>query len=271
MEHLAWLVPLGFGVGMYGTLVGAGGGFILIPLLLLLYPRENPETITSISLAVVFVNALSGSLAYARLRRIDYRSGLLFATATIPGAILGALATAQIPRRLFDLLFGVLLFAIAALLTARPDKSADGARAVVKSGFRRRIVDADGTEHHFAYNLKLGMGLSLLVGGISSLFGIGGGIIHVPALVHLLNFPVHLATATSQFILCITALTGVLVHLSTGTLAAGMPQTVALAIGVILGAQGGARLSQRVRGAWIVRCLALALAYAGARILFSAL
>jgi uncharacterized membrane protein YfcA len=61
-----WLIPLGFLVGGYGTLIGAGGGFVLAPALLMLYPGEAPETITSISLAVVFFNALSGTLAYAK-------------------------------------------------------------------------------------------------------------------------------------------------------------------------------------------------------------
>ena len=55
-----WLLPLGLGIGAFGTLIGAGGGFILVPILLILYPNEDTELITSISLAVVFFNALSG-------------------------------------------------------------------------------------------------------------------------------------------------------------------------------------------------------------------
>ncbi|HET8577619.1 MAG TPA: TSUP family transporter [Methylomirabilota bacterium] len=54
------LAAAGFVIGVYGTLIGAGGGFILVPLLLLLYPKESADTIASISLAVVFFNALSG-------------------------------------------------------------------------------------------------------------------------------------------------------------------------------------------------------------------
>ena len=104
-----WLVPVGFIVGAYGTLIGSGGGFVLVPLLLLLYPRESPEVITSISLAVVFFNALSGSIAYMRLKRVDYRSGVLFGIATIPGAILGAITTSTIPRPLFDIFLGILM------------------------------------------------------------------------------------------------------------------------------------------------------------------
>ena len=80
-----WLFPLGLAIGAFGTLIGAGGGFILVPILLILYPNENTELITSISLAVVFFNALSGSLAYARMKRVDFKSGIVFAVATIPG------------------------------------------------------------------------------------------------------------------------------------------------------------------------------------------
>ena len=71
-------------------MIGAGGGFILVPILLLVYPSENTELITSTSLAVVFFNALSGTWAYSRMKRVDYKSGIIFAIATIPGAILGA-------------------------------------------------------------------------------------------------------------------------------------------------------------------------------------
>src|SRR3989337_4462408 len=84
-----WLLPLGLIVGAFGTLIGAGGGFILVPVLLLLYPNEKTDLITGISLAVVFFNALSGSLAYSRMKRIDYKSGIIFSIATIPGARFG--------------------------------------------------------------------------------------------------------------------------------------------------------------------------------------
>jgi uncharacterized protein len=57
------LVALGFGVGALGTLVGAGGGFILTPVLLIVYPHDSPQTITAISIGAVFFNASSGSIA----------------------------------------------------------------------------------------------------------------------------------------------------------------------------------------------------------------
>ena len=92
-EELIWpaLILLGVVVGAYGTMIGAGGGFVLVPLLIILYPDLSPEAVTSISLAVVLLNALSGSVAYARQRRIDYKAGAIFATATVPGAAVGRL------------------------------------------------------------------------------------------------------------------------------------------------------------------------------------
>lgn len=83
-----WLIGLGLVVGMFGTLIGAGGGFILMPALLLLHPKVGPGQLTAISLAVVFFNALAGSESYAMMGRIDYKSGLMFAAATIPGSFI---------------------------------------------------------------------------------------------------------------------------------------------------------------------------------------
>jgi len=81
------LISLGFGLGAYGTLIGTGGGFLLMPMLLFIYPREHQRTLTAISLAVVLLNSISGTTAYAHLKRIDYQSGLMFAADTIPGDI----------------------------------------------------------------------------------------------------------------------------------------------------------------------------------------
>jgi hypothetical protein len=116
-----------------------------------------------------------------------------------------------------------------------------------------------------------GIGASLLVGFLSSFLGIGGGILHVPVMIYMLDFAVHIATATSQFILIITSFTGALTHLVAGGLAEGWMQVIPLAIGVLFGAQVGAQLSRRLHGAWIVRGLSLALGVAGVRFVLAAL
>ncbi len=108
------LVVLGFGVGAFGTLVGAGGGFILTPILLLLYPHDSAQTLTAISLAVVFFNAASGTTAYARQRRVDYRSGAVSALATLRSVTGGALVVGAVSRRIFDANMAVVLVCLAA-------------------------------------------------------------------------------------------------------------------------------------------------------------
>jgi len=269
-KYLA-LMALGFGVGAYGTLIGAGGGFVLMPLLLILYPKESPEILTSISLAVVFFNALSGSEAYGLMKRIDYRSGLMFAAATVPGAVVGAMNTSQVPRYLFDIIFSVLTVAAAVFLLFRPGAPKATSQKSSDSRYRitRHLVDAHGHHYDYSFNPLLGIGLSLFVGYASSFLGIGGGIIHVPVLGYFLHFPVHVATATSHFVLAIMALTGTVVHILTGTFTHGVHRTIALAIGVAVGAQFGAHFSQSIRGTWIIRSLALALLLVAIRILMT--
>jgi Predicted permeases len=254
-------------VGTFGTIIGAGGGFILVPVLLLLYPDKSPETITSISLAVVFFNALSGSYAYSKMKRIDYKSGIMFAIATIPGSILGTYTNSMIPRNIFNILFGILLITAAIYLAFKPKNNKAVGGEPPKNYMTRSITDIDGITHTFSYNPVLGVVISLFVGYISSLLGIGGGIIHVPVMVHVLDFPVHIATATSHFVLGVMSLSGTIIHVITGALSNGVVQTVALAIGVLFGAQLGARLSKRFHGVWIIRCLAIALGLVGIRII----
>jgi hypothetical protein len=273
-----WLLPLGLIVGAFGTLIGAGGGFILVPVLLLLYPNEKTELITGISLAVVFFNALSGSLAYSRMKRVDYKSGVIFSIATIPGAILGAVSTAYVPRHAFDFIFGILMIVAAVFLwvSAREDHATDmkNRRSPESEGIpphwtTRELVDAEGNRHRYAYNPVIGITLSVFVGFLSSLLGVGGGFIHVPALTRLLNFPVHIATATSHFVLAVMALTGTLVHIATGVFVHGVRRTLLLALGVVIGAQFGAALSNRVGGKMIIRGLAVALVFVGLRLILS--
>jgi len=265
LTTLGW-IALGLGIGAYGTLIGAGGGFILVPALLLLYPRLSAEQLTAISLAVVFANSCSGSLSYARLRRIDYRSGVVLAVATLPGAVLGAIVVGAIPRRLFDLIMGASLVAVSIYLLARPG----GSRPLwLDSRFTvsRTLTDSDGKTYQYRFNLGLAALFSIALGFVSSLLGIGGGIIQVPLLTSFFSFPAHIATATAQFVLLFTAAAGTLTHVFQGIYQPFLRLTFELALGVIVGAQAGAALSRRVGGSVIIRLLAVALGLAGLRLL----
>jgi hypothetical protein len=262
------LCLLGFGVGVFGTLVGAGGGFILTPVLLLVYPQSTPALITAISLVVVFFNAGSGSVAYARQKRIDYRSGGVFAVCALPGSVLGVLLADKISRPTFDVMMGIALIALACWLVLgrrEPPGHADG------RGTPRTIVDRDGNEYRYRVNVRVGAAFSLVVGFVSSFLGIGGGVVHVPVLVTVLGFPTHVATATSHFVLAWMALVATLTHVVTGTFhhAVGLRRAAALSVGVVFGAQLGALLSQRLSGTVIQRLLAIGLLALGLRLVAS--
>ena len=113
-----------------------------------------------------------------------------------------------------------------AFLVLRPLKERAPENGKVHRGPLGTLVEvaAIGSIHNISYNPVVGVVASLFVGYLSSLLGIGGGIIHVPMLVELLNFPVHIATVTSHFILAIMALMGSLVHLAAGAFYHGVAE-----------------------------------------------
>ena len=269
LELLA-LIALGFAVGTYGTIIGLGGGFVLVPVLLFLYPDYEPEQITSISLAVVFANTVSGSIAYARQRRIDYRTGLIFAAAAFPGVIAGAYAVHLLPERLFLFIFAFLLLGLAAItLRGRTRRLRPPLRG---PGVIRREFFFGGRTYIYSYRLWHGVLLSLGVGFLSSLLGIGGGAIHVPAMIVWLHFPVEIAVATSQFILVFMSGGATVIHLAEGTLSGSiLGKAVALGIGAVPGAQVGARIAERLRPRQITFLFAIALFGLSARLLVSAI
>lgn len=271
MDHWIVLILLGLVIGTLGTLIGAGGGFVLVPILLLTQKNVSPESITAISMAVVAANALSGSVAYIRSKRVDYKAGLYFAAFTIPGSIIGVLTTRYIPRETFDWIFSILLIVAGIFLFFRGGKEHSSGNSVParKGWVQHKLVDKWGEEYLYAYDRRKGALLSLFVGFLSPLLGIGGGIIHVPALAEWLKFPVHIATATSHFILAIMATVSVVVHLIDGNYNDPhiLKMVAGLIIGVIPGAQLGAYISRYLKGNIIIRALAVCLVLVGVRII----
>ncbi len=273
MENIYLLVLIGLFVGTIGTLIGVGGGFIIVPFLILINTGLSPESITAVSMAVIACNAVSGSAAYMRSKRIDFKAGLVFAAFTIPGSILGVMTTKQIDRDTFDILFGILLFSMAVFLYLKGGNQRPAVKPELshRGWVQQRIIDRQGNVYEYAYDIRKGSLLSLFVGYFSPVFGIGGGIVHVPAMTEWLKFPVHIATATSQFILGIMAIVSVVTHFFNGSYKDPLLviMIIGLALGVIPGAQLGAYISRRIHGRLIVRILSIALGLIGLRILFS--
>lgn len=272
MDNLIVLLLIGFGVGTLGTLIGAGGGFILVPILIITNPQLSTDIITAISMAIVAANAISGSFAYARSGRIDYKAGIVFALFTIPGSVFGVYTTAYIPKTAFHIIFGILLILLAVFLFVSGKKKwvSGSMPPEIKRPFKHHVItDREGITYAYTFNQYRGIIISVLVGYLSPLLGIGGGIIHVPALVNWLNFPVFVATATSHFILAVMATVSVVTHIAEGNYKDPfvLRMVVGIGAGAIAGAQLGAFLSHKIRGKMIIRALAICLALVGIRIL----
>ncbi|USN98778.1 MAG: sulfite exporter TauE/SafE family protein [Phycisphaeraceae bacterium] len=256
----AGLLLCGIVIGCIGTLVGAGGGFLLVPLLVFLYPHEKPAVIASISLAVVFCNTLSGTVAYLRRRKVDVRSGLRFGATAIPGSVLGAFAVSKLPRAGFEGILGVVLIGAGAFMLiskGRPAEQSDGETGWMGPHIAKRPI--------------VGMAISFVVGFLSSLLGIGGGVMHVAVLAQMLGFPVHVATATSHFVLAMTAGAGTITHIALGAFHEGWRRMASLGVGALIGAQIGAWWAKRASPALILRLLAVLLVVLGVRILIQSL
>ncbi|MCW3982359.1 MAG: sulfite exporter TauE/SafE family protein [Candidatus Bathyarchaeota archaeon] len=240
-------------VGVVAAMLGIGGGVFVVPALQLLplTLEFSPQMAAGTSLAMIVFKSLSSSSSYARQRRIDYKTGGLLAAATIPGALIGALLTTRMPKDLLILIFAFFLLYLAArMIFSRGTSNRKGAPSFRAHRFatrwRRRLVDSQGHVYEYASDLTLGLPLSFFAGVASGLFGIGGGSLIVPILHFVLCFPMHVAVATSVFIMIFTSISGVVTHVSIGNVQ--FDYALILSIGVIVGAQIGARISGRISG-----------------------
>ena len=266
------------GVTAFASLVGSGGGALIMPILLLLYPGKDQMALTFISLFAVLLNSVAATLHYARMKRIDYRTGLILGLCTIPTSAAARFALRGVDRSQFSRGFGFVLIGIGLFIIWRMVRKAgktDSLPPELKPHwFKRRIVDSSGTVYEYAYNLRFGAGTAVAEGFMASFLGIGGGVLVMPMLTQLLHCPAHVAASTSMMMLSITALVGLLTdlfhHAATGTLNA-LPVTMALAAGVgaLIGAQIGPRLSKRVSAERLLVLLSCAVILAGGRLALS--
>lgn len=245
------LLSLGITVGIFGALVGVGGGLILVPIFTFFCLAPNGTTFDTVqqviatSLFVVFLNSLSGAAAFVRQKRVMFRAGIPFALATLPGALLGSYFTGYFNGSSFSLFFGSMM----AML---------GVWTYLNSRSKKAVASAVNFDSATApFNLWLGVILSLGVGFLSSMLGIGGGIVQVPMMIFLLGFPPQVAAATSTFILAICAAAGVAGHIALDHIV-WIP-ALAVGIGAMAGAQLGAKIASKSRPRIIVVVLSVAM------------
>ncbi len=216
-------MPLGFAAGVLGSMIGLGGGIVVVPVLT--FFGFSPALAASNSLFAAFSNAVASSASYAKQKRIEYSLGLKLGLLAIPGTVLGAFISHDITSSLFKVLFGIVLIASSVYI------------------FSRRKMEPK------EYNLSkqvmvLATGASFFAGIISSLFGIGGGIVFVPLMVIAVGLSMKIAAPTSQFILLFVSASGMMVHAILGH--PDFYQALLLAIGAFGGGLVGSRLSLEI-------------------------
>ncbi|MGQ9457564.1 MAG: sulfite exporter TauE/SafE family protein [Anaerolineae bacterium] len=254
---LATLAGAGFVAGILGALLGLGGGVFLVPVLTVFLDLPIRAAVGASLVGVIATSAGVAWLATGK-RGADIKLAMRLEVATTGGAILGSLLAGWMSPVALHLLFAAIVFFLAGytLYRARRRISAEGGESL----FRTDYVP----HHWFA-----GMSLSLIAGALSGLLGVGGGFIKVPVMYGIMGVPLGVATATSNFMVGITASASFFVYYGRGDIYPVL--AVPTALGVFAGALTGARLAPRLRAAWIRTALILLLLFIGVQMLWKGL
>ncbi len=285
MLEIIGLILIGLVVGAFGTMVGIGGGPFIVPLLIVLY-KFTPLDVVATSLTVVLFNVLTGTLYYANQKRIDIKSGTKFGIIAIPGAFIGTFLPQFFTARFFELTFSILLFILAINLLVpvlnefflKKYKKISFIESIkilglnlqdkisIKKIPQRIIIDSQGNKYKYRVNEKLGLFFSGIIGFISPIIGIGGGVIHMPLMTKILNFPVHIAAATCHYILLLSLPFSLIPYIAMEAVQWSI--AIPLGIGTLFGARIGSLLSIKYSGKVILGLLGCAVVLLAIRLLF---
>jgi len=243
-----WLIPLGFAAGVLGSMIGLGGGIIVVPILT--FFGFSPTLAASNSLFAAFSNAVASTISYSRQKRIEYSLGVKLGLLTIPGTVLGAYISSNVAPDLFKILFGFVLIASAAYI------------------FLRKKIE--NREENFSKQMMMfAIGASFFAGIISAFFGIGGGIIFVPLMVVGMGMAMKKAAPTSQLILLFASLSGVIIHSILGH--SDFLQAGLLSIGSFAGGMVGARISADIQERFLQILVTVVIIAAAIKMFFDSL
>lgn len=225
-------------------MVGLGGGFIIVPVLRLFFGLD-PALAAGTSLALVVANSGSGAFTYLMQRRVHVRVGLTIAAAGFPGSILGAIVVKHLSGQLFDWLFATFLLAVAADILFNREKR------IAHRNDHADVHTIVGMPWHTA------LVAGFFVGFVSSLFGVGGGIVLVPTLLYFSDLPAHAISATSHFGIVLTSPVGFATHYLQHDIHWGY--VIPLVLGGLCGGPIGARLSLRLKSKRLMLYVGIAL------------
>ena len=257
---LTLLVATGaVGAGLLGALTGLGGGLIIVPMLTLVFHVDIRYAIGA-SLVSVIATSSGAAASYVREGFTNVRLGMLLETGTTIGALIGASIAGFIPTHWLAALFGVVLLFSAYqstrpraehVLADHPDKWARTLR------LDSTYPTAAGMQTYSVQGVPSGLGLSFMAGVLSALLGIGGGVIKVIAMDHVMKLPFKVSATTSNFMIGVTAAASAGIYLHAGYIDPAIAFPVML--GVLAGALLGSRLLARVNTRWLRRLFTVVL------------
>jgi uncharacterized protein len=247
MHGTVELFAAAFIASVFGSMVGLGGGFILVPVLRV-FLGFAPAEAAGTSLVLIVANSASGALTYLLHRRVHLRIGLLIALGGLPSSVLGAVLALRIPPKLFDAILALILTVVAIDLVRNAEHRSAGRIE------HRNVAELKG----MSYRAAVGVGFA--IGLFSSLFGLGGGIVLIPAFLYFSELPAHAISATSHFAILLTSPVGLVTHVVQHDVVSS--DVVPLVLGGLIGGPIGARLSLRLRSPQLLIAVAIALVIA---------
>jgi hypothetical protein len=246
----ATIAAAAFCAGFLGSLTGLGGGFIVTPVLTLVFSADIRYAIGA-SLISIIATSSGAAAAYVKEGFTNLRVGMLLEIATVVGALLGASLVAVFPTRAITVVFGVVLLASAYLTTRpRPEHLSAGLPAdplAARLRLDSEYPTPDGSRSYRVRNIPGGFALMWVAGVLSGLLGIGSGAVKVLAMDQVMYLPFKVSTATSNFMIGVTAAASAGVYLRHGYVDPGLAMPVML--GVLAGSTLGARLLFKARTA----------------------
>lgn len=242
------LALISVAAGLLGSLVGLGGGIIIVPVLTLVYHVDIRLAIGASILSVIATSS-GAAIAYVRDRMTNLRTGMFLEIGTTIGAISGALLTTLVSNKFLFILFAVVL-TYSALMMFR--KHNDNALRVSHDAIANRLnlhgSYYDESKHqqitYKVANTKLGLGIMYIAGMISALLGVGSGSLKVPAMDIAMRMPIKASAATSDFIIGVTAAASAGARFARGEINPIIAAPVVL--GILLGALIGSHLLARI-------------------------
>ncbi|MDR1404443.1 MAG: sulfite exporter TauE/SafE family protein [Candidatus Methanoplasma sp.] len=235
------LISVGICAGTLGAIFGVGGGIIFIPVLTVLFGLPANEAV-AVSLVGIIAASAGAASHYVRDGLSNVRLGLLLEITTSVGAMMGAVLATYIENWILLLIFGLVLVHSAVSMITKKEKIIDHSGGGSGMNFSYAGGKDLKTERYEVKNVKGGLLACTAAGLMSSMTGVGGGTVKVPLMNVYMHVPIKVASATSSYMIGITAFSGAAIYFVHGDML--LDYASAIAIGAFLGSVIGTRVSK---------------------------